>query len=370
MRSRLIILLITAILLSGCADRNNPVRIGFSAMLSGPGGTPSTIVRNGAVLAVEKINAAGGINGRPVELIIKDDRGDPETALRVDQELYEAGVEAIIGHTNSLMSAAVLDFINEKELLMLSPTSSAEFLMGKDDYFFSLYPSNRRLAVTAAEFAYHQLGLRKLNTIIDTFNAIYSENYFTRFSEHFETIGGSMELEVRYDSTAEPQFNFLVEELLQGGPDGLFLITGPLNTALIIQQLYKRNVQLPFIGSEWAEDQELIDQGGPLVEQLYISNLYTTDTTNEEYQTFVENYIERFKAVPTGWAAMGYESAMILAHALENKKRTQYLKEVLLSTTFEGLQEEISFNGNGDVDRNIYIHTVRDDTFVTVEPQK
>lgn len=369
MRWRLILLLITAILFTGCANRNNPVRIGFSAMLSGPGGTPSTIVRNGAVLAVEKINAAGGINGHPVELIIKDDRGDPETALRADRELYDAGVEAIIGHTNSSMSAAVLDFINEEEILMLSPTSSAEFLMGRDDYFFSLYPSNRLLAVAASEFAYHQLGLRKLNTIIDTFNAIYSENYFLRFGEHFEMTGGEMGRVVRYDSTAEPQFNLLVEELLKGDPDGLFLITGPLNTAMIIQQLYKRNAQLPLLGVEWAEDQELIDQGGPMVEQLYISNLYNTDTSDEKYQSFVEDYIERFKAVPTGWAVMGYESAMILVQALEKRKRTQHLKEVLLFTTFEGLQEEISFNGNGDVDRNIYMHTVRDNTFVTVEPR-
>jgi len=369
MRSRLIILLITAILLSGCADRNNPVRIGFSAQLSGPGGTPSTIVRNGAVLALEKINAAGGINGRPVELIIKDDRGDPETALRVDRELYEAGVEAIIGHTISSMSAAVLDFINEKELLMLSPTSSAEFLMDKDDYFFSLYPSNRLLAVTSAEFAYHRLGLRKLNTIIDTFNSFYTENYFLRFSEHYEALGGSMELEVRYDSTAEPQFNVLVEQLLQGEPDGLFLISASLDTALIIQQLYKRNTWIPLIGVEWSENQELIDQGGPLVEQLYISNLYNTDTSDERYHTFVEDYLERFLTLPTRGAAMGYESAMILAHALEKKKRTQHLKEVLLSLTFEGLQEKISFNEDGDVDRNIYIHTVRDNAFVTVEPQ-
>ncbi len=368
MRSRLILLLILAVFLTGCANRNEPVKIGFSAQLSGPGGTPSTIVRNGAVLAIEQINAAGGINGRPVELIIKDDRGDAETAFRVDRELYEAGVEAIIGHTISSMSAAVLDFINEKELLMLSPTSSAEYLMYRDDYFFSLYPSNRLLAITAAEFAFHQLELRKLNTIIDTFNSYYTENYFNRFSEHFESIGGSMEVEVRYDSTAEPQFSSLTDDLLQGAPDGLFLISASLDTALIIQQLYKRNVRVPLIGVEWSENQELIDQGGPFVEQLYISNLYNTDTTDERYQTFIQDYVERYQAVPTRGAAIGYESAMILTHALERKKRTQHLKEVLLSTTFEGLQEDISFTEDGDVDRNIYIHTVRDHTFVTVEP--
>jgi ABC-type branched-subunit amino acid transport system substrate-binding protein len=66
---------------------------------------------------------------------------------------------------------------------------------------------------------------------------------------------------------------------------------------------------------------------------------------------------------------MGYESAMLLAQALEKKKRTQHLKEVLLSMTFDGLQEKISFNEDGDVDRNIYIHTVRGNTFVTMEPR-
>ena len=370
MKSKIVPVLIAAILLFGCSRQDSTIKIGFSGQMSGPGSTPGAIVRNGAILAAEKVNARGGIRGRPVQLIIRDDRGDPGEAVRVDRELSESGVEAIIGHTISSMSAAALDYINEKELLMLSPTSSAEYLMGRDDFFFSLYPGNRLLAGKAADFAYRDLGLRDVNAIVDSFNEVYTEDYLRMFRQQFEALGGRVAAGITYDSTGDPDFKQLTDKLLENDPDGLILISASLDTAMIIQQLYKREVSLPLIGTEWSENQELIDQGGPLVERIHISNLFNTDIQGEKYQVFIQDYTGRFGTEPTRGAAIGYESVMVIAEALERKKSGQHLKEVLLGMSFEGLQENISFDANGDVNRKIYIHTVRDDSFVNIRETK
>jgi len=354
-------------LLLSCGIPQNTVKIGFAGQLSGPGGTPSTIIRNGAILAAEKINALGGINGREVELIVRDDRGSEETAVAITRELYENGVSAIIGHTTSSMSAASLDYINEKELLMLSPSSSAEYLMNRDDYFFSIFPGNSLLAETSAGFAFTKLGLRKIGAIVDTFNSFYTDNYYQNFRENFEARGGTLTGRISYNSTTNPHFGLLCDEILKSGPDGLFLVSASLDTAMIIQQLYKRNMDLPLIGVEWSENQELIEQGGPLVENLYIANLYSTETSSEDYRQFTRDYKKRFNAAPSWGAAMGYEAFMVISQALSLQEKNQPLKDVLLSTAFRGLQEDISFDSNGDVNRKINIHTIRNKSFISID---
>ncbi len=104
----------------GCEKKENPIKVGFVGGLTGRLSDLGTAGRNGVILAVEEINSRGGINGRPVELITKDDKQDPELSLRVDRELVDEGVAAIIGHMTSVMSMAVLPFINEEKILMIS----------------------------------------------------------------------------------------------------------------------------------------------------------------------------------------------------------------------------------------------------------
>ncbi|MGM0427217.1 MAG: ABC transporter substrate-binding protein, partial [Thermodesulfobacteriota bacterium] len=88
----------------GCDREKEPIKLGFSGCLTGRLSDLGTSGRNGAILAVEQVNEAGGINGRPVELIVRDDRQNKAEALRVDQELMAEGVVAIIGHMTSTMS--------------------------------------------------------------------------------------------------------------------------------------------------------------------------------------------------------------------------------------------------------------------------
>lgn len=109
--------------LSACSD-SSPILIGFSGQLTGKIADIGVPARNGVQLAVETINAAGGINGRKLKLIIKDDGNTPEQAIRVDQELINAGVIAVIGHFTSTQTMAALPLFNKNKVVLLSPTTS------------------------------------------------------------------------------------------------------------------------------------------------------------------------------------------------------------------------------------------------------
>ncbi|CAG0964133.1 partial Leucine-, isoleucine-, valine-, threonine-, and alanine-binding protein, partial [Anaerolineae bacterium] len=128
---------IAAFFLVSCAG-NVPIRVGFVAQLTGVQAELGVQERNGVQLAVEEINAAGGIAGRPIELIVQDDLGTPEGAQAADRELIGAGVVAIVGHATSAQTISGLAVTNPARIVMLSPTATTPELSGLDDYFFRI----------------------------------------------------------------------------------------------------------------------------------------------------------------------------------------------------------------------------------------
>jgi len=147
---------------------------------------------DGLLKAVEEINSRGGVDGRPVELITKDDKQDPEEALRVDRELVDEGVVAIIGHMTSAMSMAVLPFINKEKILMISPTTSTNKLTGIDDFFIRIMEPHKSEIDHLARQAFKVMGLKKMAAIYDLSNRAYTEGYFHNFKQEFEGLGGKI----------------------------------------------------------------------------------------------------------------------------------------------------------------------------------
>lgn len=131
-----IMLFLLSLALSACSSDSSPIIIGLSGQLTGELADLGVPSRNGAELAIEAVNAAGGINGRKLKLIAKDDGNTPERALQVDQELVAAGAVAVIGHMTSSQTMAVMPFFNENRVVLLSPTASTPILTRKQDYFF------------------------------------------------------------------------------------------------------------------------------------------------------------------------------------------------------------------------------------------
>ncbi|MFW6361404.1 MAG: ABC transporter substrate-binding protein [Spirochaetota bacterium] len=314
--------------------------------------------------AVEHINANGGIDGRAIELLIKDDMGEAPEARLADSELFNAGVEAIIGHTTSEMSAAGLSFCNEHELLLVSPTSSAEYLMGKDDYFFTLYPSNSRLARALAEFAYNELQIRETAALIDEANKLYTDNYYQEFKKYFERLGGRVESKYTYNSLNSNELHLLTGQLMSTDPESVLVLAASLDTALVAQQLFKRGVGISILGCDWAAYQELIEQGGPYVEHVFIPNLYFSSRHVSTYGELYEEYQKRFGETASVGAAIGYETMWLVAQALGMQAKNTSLKQTLLEGRFEGFEETISFDAYGEAHRKIYIKTIRNGEFV------
>ncbi len=364
------LIVLVVLTVSACGEKE-PMRIGFAGQITGSKANPSAAVRNGVRLAVEEVNAEGGIRGHRLELIVRDDEGSPSVARETAFELHDAGVEAMIGHTISSTTAASLDVINDEKMPTITPTATADELWGRDDYLFTLPSSNRELARKAADFAARQLDLNAVSVLLDHSNKAYTENFLASFREFFEAHGGRIVSEHPYRTDTFQNFERLVAEALSKAPQGLLVLAPSLDTAMIVQQLYKKQEPIPVVAGDWASSKELIRQGGPYVTHVYHTNVLRSSSPSENFLAFEERYRKRYNESPSIGGALGYEAATVLLEALRIRAESsgggpEELKEILLDRSFEGLEEPLSFDRYGDIQRTIYIKGVRNNRFVDV----
>jgi branched-chain amino acid transport system substrate-binding protein len=361
---------IGGVLYSTLIDKK-PVRVGFVAQMTGKQAELGVQERNGVILAVERINAAGGINGRRIELVIRDDFGTPEKAQAADDELVKEGVVAIIGHATSGQAVAGLKVTNAAQMAMISPTVSTPALSGQDDYFFRVYPTFKDSSQAFAEHVFKTEGLKRLAIIRDTDNAAYAETYRTTFADRFTALNGVIAKEASFSSSKHPDFSSLLAALNDGQAEGLMIIASDIDTALIAQKVRLMNWNVPLFTSAWAQTETLISKGGKAVEGMKLEQSFAAASQAPAFLDFKAHFQNRFGQPPTFGAAFGYEAAMVLTAALKTTggEATGLKKAILETRNFKGLIDEFSLDQFGDVKRPFYLSAVDDGKFVILVKQ-
>jgi len=352
----------------GCEKKENPIKVGFVGGLTGRLSDLGTAGRNGVILAVEEMNSRGGINGRPVALITKDDKQNPKEALRVDRDLIDEGVVAIIGHMTSAMSMAVLPFMNKEKVLMISPTTSTNKVTGIDDYLIRMVPPNKSETDHLARHAFKVMGLKKMAAIYDLSNRVFGEGFLNNFRDEFEGLGGKIIHVETFTSGKDMDFVKLAESLLKSDPDGMLIVTGGLDAAMISQRIRVTGSKAPIISCAWSMTADLIHDGGPAVEGVVFSQLFNRESRQKTYLEFRKRFEERFGEAPNFAASHGYEAALALLKALSKTVDPQELKATILQQgVFEGVQGDFNVDKFGDPQRKRFIITLKNGQFQTAE---
>ena len=262
-----ILIFFLVLLTSGCGN-TQPVRIGFTAELTGKQSELGINLRNGVQMAVEEINDAGGINGRKIELIIEDDLGTPEGAVKAENKIIDAGVVAVIGHLTSNQTVEGYKVTQARGVVLFSGTASTSFLSGKKDLFFRTEPSNEYFGREFARYVRQQRGLSKIAIIYDKDNDTYSESMSEAFTDSFTGLGGEVTISLSFSGATSPDFSPIVAEMQASNPEGVYIIASPLNTANIAQIIRLKDWQVPLFAAPWSQGQDLITNGGKAVEGL------------------------------------------------------------------------------------------------------
>ena len=353
--------------LIGC-DKKSDIKIGFSGCLTGRLSVLGISGRDGVLLATDEINKVGGINGRQVKVTIKDDQHIPETAIKVDQELIDDGVVAIIGHMTSTMSAAAIPLANEKRIVLISPTSTAKNFTGIDDYFIRTALTDKKQTDQLVDYAINHMRLARIAGVYDLSNRAFTEEWFNNFAASFKQRNGTVTNTSTFTSGSNPDYVKIAKDTIASDPEAVVIIAGALDTALISQHINKHNPQIKFISSGWAKSPDLIKFGGPAVEGLILPQTHNPQSQSPEYIAFKKAF-RSFTGQEPDFAATGsYDIARLLFAALKETTDPKELKAALLNQKkFKGVQGNIAIDQFGDADRASFLLEIKNGKFVVKE---
>jgi branched-chain amino acid transport system substrate-binding protein len=368
--ARILVYIISGFVLVALAScqKTGPIRIGFLAGLTGRVADLGVSGRNGVQLAVEQCNAAGGINGRKVELVVKDDEQNPETAKRVVGELIGQNIEVIIGPMTSSVALAIVPQINASKSILISPTVSTDALSGIDDNFLRVIGPTTGFASTTAHYQYEKLGIRSVAFMCDYGNKSYTESWLNDFRTVFTALGGKIILVKSFTSGKDAVFLPLVKELLSAKADSVQIIGNAVDSALICQQVRMLDPCKRIAMSEWASTERFIELAGTAAEGVVVSQFLDRNDSSQRYRDFLAAYRARFNQDPGFAGLAGYDAALVTLEAYAHRKAGESIKGVIINKkSFQGVQQTLNIDRFGDADRKTFVTAIRGGKYLTVE---
>jgi branched-chain amino acid transport system substrate-binding protein len=348
MHARLTASLLILVTCLGCRRDTDPVTLGAA----GPWGTSfGSDAKQGIEMAVAEINAAGGIHGRPLRVIEKDDGGNGTTAVAVAESFAaDRSVIGVIGHLNSAAMLAAAR-IYDGHLAVVSPTASTPYLTGISRWVFRIISSDSVTGADMARFA-NRLGRRRAAILYE--NDAYGRQLARAFHRSFT---GEMVSADPIDP-ATTSFEPYISAMRQRDPDLVFVAGTDAAGIQLLREARRQNFHADFAGGDgWTG----VSADTVASEGVYVSTPFTVADTRPAAREFIAAYRNRYGVLPNPDAALAYDATKLMAAAAAGGGATragvrQYLASLDSAHPFTGVIGPVHFDGNGDpVDRSLVI---------------
>jgi branched-chain amino acid transport system substrate-binding protein len=347
--------------LAGCRlGDGGVVRIGVAGSFQDPIGLP---MKQAAVLAMEEINASGGVGGKRLELVVRDDYGDPDSAVFVANDLYDSKVSAVVGHVYSGLTLAAAPVYNggSNPVAAVSPSSSSPEITDAGDYTFRVCPSDLAHGRALAHWVRDRLHFSRGAVLY--LNDLYGRGIRQTFVAEFTRLGGELEAVDPYLGD-QPDVGPYLDRLARRPHPEFLIVAGNRSEAeAIIRQARKRGLTMPVLGGDGLEG---IEAAGAMSDGVYLSSPYFPSIPSDANRRFVEAFRHKYGAVPNQPAAATYDAIYILrnviAHAGPGRAEVRRALAMVGSVTppYDGVTGTVAFDANGDVpNQNVYIGQVR-----------
>ena len=363
-----LILLAGILSLSSCGD-NSPIQIGYVGGLTGRYSQLAIGVRNGVTLAVDTLNKNGGVNGRQIELVVRDDKSDPAEGEKIFTELIEMKIPVVIGPLLSKMAATTLRAIKEQNVLVISPTVSTDAILNMDDNFLRVIPESSFQAEIISA-AITGTDIKSVAIVYDLANKAYTEPIYDVFKKRMTEAG----VEIAYVNTLKnakiKYFSVIADEIVDAAPDALFLVTSSIDGGELCQQVRKKDNAIIFYGSHWVKSGNIIEIGGRSVDGMFFASHYESNEKSDLYKEFHTKFINAFKSTPNFPSVYGYEAVMAMADGMGDSKSydPERIKAAILAKgKFQGLEEIFKINQYGDAERSRSLVQIENGDFVRVD---
>ena len=293
------------------------ILVGEYGSMTGSEATFGQSTHNGIMLAVEEFNAAGGLNGRQVELKSYDTQGKSQEAGTVVTRLItEDKVVAVLGEVASSLSLAGGRVAQQFGVPMISPSSTNPQVTQIGDMVFRVCFIDPYQGYVVAKFASENLKRTKVAVLYDQGQA-YSKGLKDDFRKAFEALGGQIVTEQAYTG-GDQDFSAQLGNIKAASPEAIFVPGYYTDVGNIALQARKLGITATLLGGDGWDSPKLTEIGGAAIEDSYFSNHYSHEEQRPEVQSFVQKFQAKYGVVPDGLAAMGYDAARLLFDAMKS----------------------------------------------------
>ena len=357
--------------LCGCRKSDDTaIKIGEFASLTGKEAAFGRSSHKGTLLAIEELNAQGGVLGRRIELITEDNASKQgESATIVKKLISRDRVAAILGEVASTRSLEAAPICQAEKIPMISPSSTSPAVTKTGDYIFRVCFIDSFQGGVLAKFARDTLKLRRV-ALLTSVSSAYSVGLARYFKARFGAEGGAIAVEQKF-AEGDKDFNAQLTAIKAAKVDGIFVPCYYTEAALISIQARELGLRVPLFGGDGWEAPQLIQIGGSAVEGCYYSTHFSPENQSSAVVDFVRRFRARFDGeTPDAMAALGYDSALVLIDAIRRAGTTAgpALRDAIAATRdFPGVTGNTTIEPDRNARKSAVIITVKDGRFRFVQ---
>jgi branched-chain amino acid transport system substrate-binding protein len=291
------------------------IKIGFQVPLTGPAATDGKSAQIAGEMAVEDINAAGGVLGEMLQLIAYDDQAKSDQAIFTANKLIgEDGVKLVVNGSYSASGRAAAPVFQNAGVVMIAAYGVHPDITRAGDYMFRLVHLGPPQGAATALYIGKTLGLKKISTI--TMDNDYGQATMAGFLEAASKYGIEVVNKYSY-SLKDRQFGSIVASVKRDSPDGVYATGYFFTGGPLVAQLRAAGVTVPIIGSQAFDSEKFIEIAGPAAEGTYIIDSFDRERKDEALQKFFAEFKQRAGYAPEGVAAITYSAIRLMADGIK-----------------------------------------------------
>lgn len=335
---------------AAAAEDTSPIRIGLDAPMTGTNASFGEQLSLGAKMAVDELNAKGGVRGRQLELEIQDDKSDPKEAATIATRwVADDTIVASLGYYNSSCCLAALPIINEGKLPSIFTGSNPDISNQNKTYGFRTEPSDNQQAVYAGEWMLED-GCKNVAILYESTD--YGMGQEKIITELIENNGGKVVCSEAYILGETKDFTNVLTKVKNSGADSLFIAGVYAEGALICKQQRTLGMDLPVYSSSSMFEVAFLEAAGEASEGVKVQGVLVPDDPSEVVVNFETAYKKLYGEDKTAgtFSAHGYNAVMMIAEAVENVGTDpDAMAEYIANTTFETVYGVVKFNETHDL---------------------
>src|SRR5512135_1610017 len=363
-------ILVFLLLFLGLSAYGQDIPIGFFAPITGPADADGASAKHAVELGLKEVNDGGGINGKKINLIIYDDRLNPQEAVAIANKLIEKDkVVGVVSGAYSGPTRVTAPIFQKAGMPMVAgyavhPDVTWDPKEKKpNDFCFRNGFLGEIEGAAAAEFAVKNLKAKKIALI-------FMDNDFGRaissgFAEKAEKLGASVLTKQMYKFPGEKDFRPFLTRIKEGNPDVIFAAGYYNEAASIVRQAKELGIKSQILGEEGFDSPKFLEIAGPAAEGVIIATNLDRDDPRSVVQNFLKNYRQAYREDADMVGASSYDAFMILVNAIRKAGTApKAIQKALLETKdYNGLTGKISRFVQGEVVKPVQIQVVKDGKF-------